>query len=56
MVHCIKGENVPIRHSIVSEYNKYLQADKDGNRNMNKALRPTPNLPQNNTGDPNYDR
>lgn len=21
VVHCIKGENVPIRHDIVSEYN-----------------------------------
>jgi len=56
VVHCIKGENVPIRHSIVNDYNQYLQAEKDGNRPLNKSQRPTPNLPQNPTGDPNFDR
>ena len=57
VVHVIKGENVPIRHDIVNQYEALKnQENNPGSRLQSRVHRPTANIPQNFGGDPNYDR
>ena len=54
VVHVIKGENVPIRHELIEEYQALKGADGQGKGGAGRH-RPTVNRPPN-TGDPGYDR